>query len=248
MRHIAWLCDAALEGLATIYEAMELASAIPAQWHHMLAPLIPRKAPGAFRAIGVFACPVRLWAKWRGGGVCQQWEDTYGSDACFAASPGKHPLTPVWRAAVRAEGRREGEVAGAAFLDLAAFFDSIHRDRLMAEAERWSFPMVVARLAMALYAGPRRLQAGDFGTNTVWARKGIMPGCSLCTKFAKLAVMSAMKKVQTQQAQVDMCIFIDDIPLTATGTRDQVLKGIGRAADQLQQELAPMGCVVAPKR
>ena len=214
----------------------------------MVAPLIPKKVAGTFRAKGVFTCPMRLWAKWRGGGLCQEGEDTYGSAPFFAAGPGRHPLTPVWRAAVRAEGRRSDEVAGAAFLDLAAFFDSIRREQLMLEARRWHFPMAVAKLAMVLYAGPRHLQAGGFGTATVWARCGIMPGCSLCTKFAKLAVATAMIRVQARQPNVSTCIFIDDVPLTATGPRATVIHSIGSAKEHLQEELAPMGCEVAPAK
>ena len=108
--------------------------------------------------------------------------------------------------------------------------------------------MSVAQIALALYAGSRHLQASDFGTNTVWARKGIMPGCSLCTKFAKLAVLTAMHKVKAEQESLDISIFIDDIPLSATGARDEVLRTIGSAAEQLKAELGPMGCEIAPEK
>ena len=53
MRHIGWLSDDGLEALATIFEAIELACLVPDQWHHMLAPLIPKKVAGTFRAIGI---------------------------------------------------------------------------------------------------------------------------------------------------------------------------------------------------
>ena len=43
----------------------------------------------------------------------------------------------------------------------------------------------------------------------------------------------------TQQAKLDSCIFIDDVTLAATGSRDSVLRSIGRATEQLTTSLAP---------
>ena len=51
MRHLSWIADEGLEALATLFEAMELAAVVPAQWHHMLAPLVPKKVAGTFRAV-----------------------------------------------------------------------------------------------------------------------------------------------------------------------------------------------------
>ena len=52
----------------------------------------------------------------------------------------------------------------------------------------------------------------------------------------------------TQQAKLDSCIFIDDVTLAATGSRDSVLRSIGRATEQLTTSLAPMGCTTAPNK
>ena len=75
---------------------------------------------------------------------------------------------PTYTSLARSSSSRRG----AAFLDLAAFFDSIRRDTLAEEAAKWHFPSSVFNLALELYAGPRHLQASDFGTRTVWARMG----------------------------------------------------------------------------
>ena len=139
-------------------------------------------------------------------------------------------------------------MAGAVFLDLAAFYDSIQRDKLLEAAGRWGFPTGVLRLGLEMYAGPRHLQAGSFGSHPVWARRGIMPGCSLCTSLAKLAVLEAMLSTVSQWPRVTIDIFIDDLTFNAVGGRQQVTQDIGEAAESFAEKIRPMGCEVAPAK
>ena len=104
-RHIGWLPDAALEALATIYEAMECSSCTPEAWRHCRTPLIPKRS-GGLRAIDVFAAPMRIWPRLRRG-ACDEWEAQHREEF-FAAGRGSAASTPVWRAALRAEAGHRG--------------------------------------------------------------------------------------------------------------------------------------------
>ena len=76
-----------------------------------------------------------------------------------------------------------------------------------------------------------------------------MPGCSLCTKLAKLAFLGAMHQLRkAYPPSLTISIFVDDIPITATGERDAVIRMIGGATDVLTTALLPMGCEVAPDK
>ncbi len=63
-RHFALMSDPALEALAAIYEAVELAGVWPPQWRRITHVLLPKPA-GGVRAIGIFPGPTRLYTRVR---------------------------------------------------------------------------------------------------------------------------------------------------------------------------------------
>ena len=75
-----------------------------------------------------------------------------------------------------------------------------------------------------------------------------MPGCSLCTNLAKLAVLEAMLSTVSQWPRVSIDMFIDDLTFNAVGGRQQVTQDIGEAAESFAEKIRPMGCEVAPAK
>ena len=86
----------------------------------------------------------------------------------------------VWRAAVKAEVIvAEDQAAGVILWDMSSFFQIIRHRRLMRRARDTEFPMVIARMAVALYRSERRLCMGkSLGRVGVKPNRGVAPGCT----------------------------------------------------------------------
>ena len=195
------------------------------------------------RAIGIFAGPIRLWGKLRRR-QCAEWERKC-DEVFFAAGEGRTALAPVWRAAARAEYRRgqwheqqppdgSRECAAGVFHDLEAFYDSIQPEALRAAAARWQFPKAMLEVGLKLYAGPRHLATGASGTATLYAGRGVMPGCSLCTTLAKLILLSAILEVRREWPALNLTLFVDDIGMTAQGNQQEVVDVLSCTSGGLQ--------------
>ena len=252
MRMFARLSDACLESLALLFEAMEKTGCIPPPWEHCRVPLIPKKAPGKMRAIGIFSGPCRLWAKARRP-VCDRWEAAH-QQYFFAAGGGRRPLQPVWREATKAEwatsrGRRHEQLAAAAFFDIEAFYDTIPNGTLRHAAAAHHFPQALLRVGMGMFAGPRHLRTGSFGAQTLYARRGVMAGCSLCTTLAKLVTLSPMQEVlrrtRTSRGRLGLHLFVDDVCLATAGGAGEVVTRLRDATAALCQAVQAMGCKLA---
>ena len=69
-RHVGHLCDEGRAVAAALWEACELASAVPPQVHDVAAPPIPKKI-GELRDLGIFAGFIRVCTKARSN-VCRE--------------------------------------------------------------------------------------------------------------------------------------------------------------------------------
>ena len=245
--HFAWLGDDALVVLAELWRAMELGAMVPPQWAHITLPLMEKKL-GGFRAIAIFAAPVRLWGKMRRV-ECEQWEKQ-NDRIFFASAGGKSPLSPVWRAAVRAEIAVSDDCqAACALADVSAFFDSIDHSILMSAARRWSFDEVLLRTGLAIYAGPRHVKVGAFLAPTLFGRRGVVAGCALCTTLAKLYVLTPMDALVVRHPSVSWSIFVDDVSASVEGGHQQICDIIPDAIDDLEQEFSEkLRCPLAPAK
>ena len=101
--------------------------------------------------------------------------------------------------------------------DIAAFFDSMDHGVLKVAARRWGFNEVLLEMALALYGGPRHLHVGSFAPEAIFARRGVVPGCALCTTLAKVYAIGAMDAAVALHPAVQWSIFVDDIFVTAHG-------------------------------
>ena len=225
--HFQWMSDQCLEVLASIWEVMEICGLVPGGWRHLKVPLIPKKG-AKLRAIGLFVAPVRLWSKVRRS-ACEEWEAA-NDRAYFAAGTGRSPLDPVWRASARAEGSvGEGDVAASVLADIGTFFDRMPHEVLRRAAKTWGFPLPLLEVALHLYTGARYVEWGRASAPPVFATRGVVAGCSLCTTLAKLILLSPMDAVVGAHRQVSFDVFVDDLRAGTAGTPDVVTRRLDAA-------------------
>ncbi len=119
-RHWALLSPGAKKATAALCEAIELLGSLPVQISLVTMPLIG-KALGGYRAIGMVAAILRVWARARRH-LADAWEDK-NRRSSWSADKGNSPLDTVWRQEVRQEAAVSDGLQGAALLyDLDSFF------------------------------------------------------------------------------------------------------------------------------
>ena len=120
--------------------------------------MIPKKN-GKLRDLGIFAGLIRVCTRARTD-ICRQWE-AQNDRPFFACGTARSTVDTVWRAAIRAEGSQaSGNSAAAVLEDMEAFFQAIGHQRFLQQAERHGFPVILIRLALHMYRGPRHLMLG----------------------------------------------------------------------------------------
>ncbi len=183
-RELGHLSDGALEALAALYAAAEVAAIWPRQISLVVAALLP-KPKGGYRPIGMAPAAYRLWSKARRV-EADAWERQH-ERPYFSASKNNGPLDTVWRLAARQEaGTAQGEVAGTLSEDIQAFFESIDRDRLVAEARALGFPMAIVRAALAEYSAARVVSMHGRIGRELYPTTGVVAGCSLAMILTKV--------------------------------------------------------------
>ena len=136
MRHYALLSDAALDTLAVIFKL----SSSRGTDHR-----------SGVRCAGGGRCR---------RGLCEEWEAGH-CDSFFAASAGRDLLGPVLQAAVLDEAAdAQGQVAASAFLDVAAFLDTLPHEVLSQAARESGFDEVPLEVGLAACCGSRYLSVG----------------------------------------------------------------------------------------
>ncbi len=70
--------------------------------------------------------------------------------------------------------------------DLESFYESIDKHILVREELALDFPLPILRASMAAYIGPRMLTLDGRAAKELYARNGILPGCTFATAYVKL--------------------------------------------------------------
>ncbi len=239
VRHYRLLCTPALRVVGAFMEIAELMGGLPRQLRMIPMPLIG-KARGGHRAIASFTSFYRLWARVRRP-VAQKWEDA-NDRPYFAAGKGRAPCDVVWRQAARAEASiGEGCEAGALLWDMASFFENISRTKLRRRLVAAGFPLAIARLALAAYAGPRVLSLEGALAAPTYAWRGVAAGCGFATTFIRVYCIAPFDNL-VRELQLSLPIappildaYIDDLTLNATGTKGEVLDALTTGYELLKE-------------
>ncbi len=252
LRHYALLSDMALDCLSELLTVLELSSLLPPQARLATMPLIG-KSKGGHRTVASLTSIYRLWARARKS-VVKQWE--YANDRPFvAAGSGRSPQDAVWRQAAMSEAAvQKGRFAGTILWDMASFYEMVRRLPLWHRARRLNFPIVILRVAISTYEGPRMLSLAGALSRAVCAEHGVMAGCAFANSLTRAYSMEPCDRVarcisEMPSDRSNLDLFVDDIALTVTGSYRQVAEGLIEAKNILQHEVEQsLYCTIEPSK
>ena len=89
------------------------------------------------------------------------------------------------------------------------------------------------------------LEFGGCGGPPVFARRGIVAGCSLCTTLAKVIMLQPMDRLLVLAPRVEWTLFVDDVGASTRGKEDDVVSILDVAATELREQAACIGCAIA---
>ncbi len=245
-RQVGLLCDDALEVLSMILAAVEAAAVWPSQVSLVVAALLPKES-GGFRPIGIAAAIYRIWSKARRE-EADAWERRYPR-SFFAAAKGDGPIDAMWRLAARQEaGIADGEVAATVTEDLHAFFETVDRDRLVREARAVGFPIAIIKAALAAYSSARMVTMNGRVSRELYPTAGVLAGCSLAMALTKVYSVRAFDRfVEEAPPTTKLDTFVDDLTLSACGTRGAVVDDLAEAHELLAEIVRDvLLCDIAP--
>ena len=75
------------------------------------------------------------------------------------------------------------------------FCDNICIIRLIKEAYRLGYPMLVFRLGLMMHMAPRVLRTYSYVPEMVQSRNGIIAGCSQSTAFARILLHGVLSSI-----------------------------------------------------
>ncbi len=245
-RELSHLSEDALGALATIFATAEVAATWPRQVSLIVAALLP-KPKGGYRPIGMAPAVYRLWSKARRV-EADEWERQHARPF-FSACQGNGPLDTVWRLAAKQEcGAARGEVAATISEDIHAFFETVDRDRLVAEARALGFPLAILRAALAEYSAARVVSMHGRVGRELYPTVGVVAGCSLAMVLTKVCCLRAMDRfVSAAPRSVHLDTFVDDLVLSTIGKPNAVIDDLecahGLLKDMVNDDLR---CQLAP--
>ncbi len=242
------ICDQGLEALAKILAAVEASGRWPTAASLTTVTLIDKKS-GGHRGIANLTSTYRIWSKARKPWA-QRWEDA-NQRPFFAASRGVGPIDAVYRQALKHEAAvAEGRESAVLLDNLENFFEAIDREVLVREAQALDFPLALLRASLAAYIGPRMLTLDGRAAKELYARNGIVPGCTFATSFVKLFYLRRLDAFVAQlPPDVDVDKYIDDLAISAAGVSDELIAKITAAREAARVALtSDLGCRIAESK
>jgi hypothetical protein len=176
-RHIALLSDEALTALVKLLNGIEADQKWPGTLRGVAAIALAKKAGGA-RLIGITGAIYRLWSKLRYDDVRDELEARIARPFMTAA-PGKGAERAAVEAAMEGEiAHARGEVSATAMVDMSKYFEQVTFDEIANGAAAMGIPRIITKLAMHLYAGPRRVRVRKAWSEPAYPSRSVLPGCT----------------------------------------------------------------------
>ena len=129
------------------------------------------------------------------------------------------------------------------FFDIEKFYDSACLYKLVDHAMAMDFPRRLLYIAMQACLSERILRAGDMVGQSIQPSSGILAGCSLGNRFARVIfhkILDSVNNVLPAQlpAPVETRQFVDDLAtMSAANNEDDVTRSICSIALELRHEL-----------
>ena len=136
----------------------------------------------------------------------RRWERSY-----FAASPGRSASDAVWESSLRSEGAvSEGFCVAARLWDLRKCYEHVRHFRLAHAAARVSFPLQIARVAVAMYRAPRLVSLEGATAPAITPLMGIIAGCTNAMALLKACMVRELDAFARRRPLVILDMYVDD--------------------------------------
>eukprot|EP00971_Amphidinium_carterae_P028469 560267-Amphidinium_carterae.2 len=106
---------------------------------------------------------------------------------------------------------------------------------VLESAKEYRFPQQILGMVLAIYGSPRTLHWRGMNSSAIEVGGTVIPGCALAVTMMRLALQRVLEEVMAEPSltQVWPVQVVDDISLTATGTREQVAESLTRVGKVL---------------
>eukprot|EP00971_Amphidinium_carterae_P077802 1538648-Amphidinium_carterae.1 len=245
LRAISWLPRGLLVRFLDIMLAFEGTGVVPDELS-TLTILLPK--PGAIHAtrpIGLSACVLRAWSRYRVQ-VLRQWEQVYlrashwgtGSRCCERAA---------WAHQLLVEGNLGSKLAlGTWLVDLRKFYEYVAHKDLFADCRLARVPLTLLRLAIAFYQGPKCIVWEGLCTVSHRYAGGMIPGCSCAPGLARAFLTPLLAHLESMGPGKVLFSVIDDLAITRHGVPEQVLHGLCAEGEYALSWFAQRGLPISP--
>ena len=233
-RWIGWLSDPLLELIADLLMMLEAGGYWPEQLEALVV-LIP-KADGGRRPVGLLPAIIRIWERCRRP-VVQAWRATVSRDYNWAAK-GRCPEDAVWKQALRGEvARAEGKETGSTLVDLVKAFEMVRLELVWQAGLRLHFPPLILRMVMEVFSLGRRLILDKAVAATIFTLSAILAGGSFATDALYVILVKTCDGILIEHPGTDLCLFVDDITLSVTGSAQYVAATLPIIFDEMVTQL-----------
>ena len=214
-RWLCWLTGDVLQTLAKLLMTIEKWGIWPGMVKTILVMQIP-KSDGGRRPIGLLPTLVRVWEKARKP-IVEAWRSSVERGYNFAAK-GKSSETAAWVQAHNAEvAISNGGFSAATLLDLTKAFEMVKLELIWLAGLSMHFPPVILRLILEAFSFARRLTLFGAISDPIFTLSSILAGGGYATDALFIIMVGVCDGVLSRNPGVDLCLFVDDIALHATG-------------------------------
>ena len=121
----------------------------------------------------------------------QQWE-LANDRQFFAAAAGRSAEHTVWAQSLWQEWAQDKNMVSlSSLLDMRKAYERISHKRLSREAREVKANLVLLRVSLSIYAGPRRCRYFQCHSQAITTECSIIAGCGFATGWLKVFLLSA---------------------------------------------------------
>ena len=154
------------------------------------------------------------------------------------AAKGRSPEDAVWKQAPRGEvAKAQGNETGSALVDLVKAFEMVKLELVWQAGLRLHFPPIVLRMVLETFALGRRLVLDKAVAPVVRTLSAVLAGGSFATDALFMILARTCDGMIVEHPSVDLCVFVDDITLSVSGSPQHVAATLPAAFEDLVAEL-----------
>jgi endonuclease/exonuclease/phosphatase family metal-dependent hydrolase len=215
-RALRRLSEAAIVALIALFLAFEAAGSWAAALNLVLIVLLP-KGEGAFRTIGLFPTPVRVWMRARTF-TAKAWEAANTIPGVFGGC-GMGAQRAAWEEAMMAEAAALQHLDLLQMLyDLVKAFETVPHGILVECAKECGYNLTILRLSLAAYRLVRSLGVEGVFSRLIQATRGITAGSVFATTELRVLLHKMMLRIRAKWGdRLRSKLYVDDLSLSAVG-------------------------------